>query len=331
MKENHFIFADLSTYDTNVAQQFYGAVFGWQYHDAGDNYLLAYAGQHQATGLYETPQKFKDMRMPPFWMSYIQVNSVDATVQIAREQGGIIEAIEDNAIGKVALIRDPLGAGFTVYEGDALRTRTQGTANTLVNNELFISDIDKIKPFYESVFHWRIEAVDNNRYAIHDKQNQVIGAINEVSNDVKGKYEYWSVFFAVQDIAAAKKAVLAHGGSVVWEMGDFICLADASGGFFHVVKSTQSHAHSGAAVELSDATHAPRMPWKAWLGLALVYVGVFFEQYWVFGLLALFWLLFDIRSGATHLFETISRRQNPILFWLIIATWGILSGWSILF
>lgn len=236
MQENHFIYADLSTYDTDIAQQFYGAVFGWQYDDSGDGYLTAYAGKHAATGLYETTQKFKAMHMPPFWMSYIQVHQVDDCVATAKAQGGIIEMVEDSPMGKVALIRDPLGAGFTIYEGNALHTRTQGVANTLVGNELFISDINAVKPFYESLFNWQIVDQGNGRYAIEDGHKQVIGAINVIDNRIKGKYEYWSVFFAVNDVAKAKQTVLDHGGSIVWEQDGLHCLADASGAFFHVVE-----------------------------------------------------------------------------------------------
>lgn len=52
------------------------------------------------------------------------------------------------------------------------------------------------------------------------------------------------------------------------------------------------------------------------------------------GLLFLFWVVPDLRSGRTHFLELVERRSNPAVYWLIIGTWIVLSlyllfiGWS---
>ena len=154
MQENQFVFADLSTYDLNIARAFYSDVFQWIYDDADPEYLIAEYRGKQISGLYETPQKFKDMMMPSFWMSYIQVANIDDIVENAKILGGIIELVDkDLPIGKVALIRDPLGAGFTAYEGSLLNSRVENETNSLIWNELFISDFSKVKTFYEELFN----------------------------------------------------------------------------------------------------------------------------------------------------------------------------------
>ena len=57
-------------------------------------------------------------------------------------------------LGKVALIRDPQGSGFTVYEGDQLtHTRTLNEPGTLIWNELHVSNAAKVIPFYEGIFN----------------------------------------------------------------------------------------------------------------------------------------------------------------------------------
>ncbi|MEM8900464.1 MAG: VOC family protein [Bacteroidota bacterium] len=186
MKENHFIFADLSTYDLGIAQSFYEKVFGWNYQSDGTGYWTAGLKGKDISGLYESPQKFKDMGMPSFWMSYIQVNDLEKTVAQAKGLGGIIEVVEtDNPIGKIALIRDPLGAGFTIYEGDLLDARTVNTENSLVWNELFISDIQKVKAFYEGIFNWTIKEGVDGIYDILDDKGEKISAIQEISNEIK--------------------------------------------------------------------------------------------------------------------------------------------------
>jgi len=236
MQENHFIYADLSTYDLIKSQQFYGEVFDWKYYNSGEDYLIAFVEKKEVTGLYETPKKFQEMKMPSFWMSYIQINNVEATVEIAREFGGIIELVDlEASIGKIALIRDPAGAGFTVYEGDMLNVRTQDTPNTLIWNELFVSDVSKVKAFYEAIFNWTIVPSETNRYSILDTEGNEIAVINEVSNFIKGKYEYWAVFFGAKDVAKTKAKVLQNGGSLVYEDSYSTVLADSFGAFFHVM------------------------------------------------------------------------------------------------
>lgn len=238
MKKNHFIYADLSTYDLGISRTFYSNVFGWKYFNSGEDYWIALSKNKEATGLYETPKKFQEMNMPSFWMSYIQVNDILETIELARAKGGIIELIDlDASIGKIALIRDPWGAGFTVYEGDMLNARTVNTPNTLVWNELFVSDVKMVKSFYESIFEWKIKASGNGRFKILDLDGEEISAINEVSKSIKGKFEYWSVFFAVKDIEKTESLVLQNGGSLVYEDSYYKILADSFGAFFHIVQT----------------------------------------------------------------------------------------------
>lgn len=236
MRNNPFVYADLSTYDLEIAQKFYRDLFGWSYVDSQEGYLVAYAGEREASGLYETPPKFKAMKMPSFWMSYIEVEKIDPVVAIAREKGGIIELVEESSVGKIALIRDPLGAGFTICEGDQLRVRTKDAVNTLVWNELFVSDLARVKPFYEALFSWQLVAESEGRELILDLDGEPIGAICQLDPQIKGKYEYWSVFFAIDDLQQAKGRALENGGTVVYESSDSLCLADEFGAFFHLVE-----------------------------------------------------------------------------------------------
>jgi len=77
--ENNPFFADLSTYSPKETIPFYENVFGWKYYETA-NYFTAYQGNKEVCGLYETPEKFKQMRMPHFWMTYIQVSDVEQTI-----------------------------------------------------------------------------------------------------------------------------------------------------------------------------------------------------------------------------------------------------------
>lgn len=64
--------------------------------------------------------------------------------------------------------------------------------------------------------------------------------------------------------------------------------------------------------------------WRTILGLILVWIAVWFGWDWVWGLLFLFWVIPDLFSGVTHFMEPIFRQENPILYWLIMASWLVM-------
>lgn len=68
-----------------------------------------------------------------------------------------------------------------------------------------------------------------------------------------------------------------------------------------------------------------RFKWKTILALAIVYVAVFKEWNWPWGVLFIMWTVPALYSGRTYFVEEIDRRNNPILFWIIVGTWITLS------
>ncbi|MEC3907091.1 VOC family protein [Tamlana sp. 2201CG12-4] len=237
MLTNNPFFADLSTYSPEKTIPFYENVFEWNYYKA-DNYYTAYLNDIEVTGLYETPEKFKQMRMPHFWMTYIQVANVSETIEIAKHSGGIIEANQEmKGFGNMALIRDPNGAGFTVYQGNMLKnTRTKSMANTLIWNELHVSDADNVIPFYQSIFDWQITQDRQGIFTVLNHQKEHIADILEIANDYKGKYEYWVCTFGVDSLQKTKTQILKHGGQLVLDEGHRMLFTDHSHEAFFYIK-----------------------------------------------------------------------------------------------
>lgn len=236
-KANNPIFSDLSSYSPKTTIPFYEKVFKWKFYEEY-NYHTAYNDNQPVIGLYETPEKFKKMNMPHFWMTYIQVNSVEKTVEQAKKLGGIIEMTETiSGFGKVALIRDPQGAGFIIYEGAVLKsTRTINTPNTLVWNELHVSDINKVLPFYQGIFNWTFNN-SNGGLEIYNNLDEYIADFVEIPNQMKGKYEYWISSFGVKDLLATKTEILSLGGSLIVNEGNKMLFTDNSGeAFFYITK-----------------------------------------------------------------------------------------------
>lgn len=237
MEYNNPFYADLSTYSPKKSLPFYENIFGWNYYNA-DEYYVAFNEEIEVSGLYETPDKFKQMRMPHFWMTYIKVKNIEETIDKARKLGGIIEVNYNHlAFGKIAIIRDTLGAGFTVYEGCTLiNTRTENTSNTLIWNELHVSNAMKVIPFYEGVFNWKIKKVEDYKYQVFNMDEKHITDILEIPNTIKGKYEYWVCTFGVNNLDRTKNKIERYGGKNLLMDGDRLLAIDNSKEAFFYLK-----------------------------------------------------------------------------------------------
>lgn len=235
MKVNKFIWADLSSYQPEKIKSFYENVFGWQYFE-NEGYYSAFKNEKEVVGLYQTPLKFQEMKMPSFWMSYIQVDNVLETVKKAKSLGAIIELVDtENEFGGVALIRDTLGAGFTVYDGSSLNSRTKSEKNTLIFNELHVSDAKKAITFYQSLFNWNFIESSKNHFDVYIKQSdEKIASILEIDNEIKSKYEYWVCVFGVENLKETKQKVEKNKGFVIYNEGNRILCSDGSEAFFYI-------------------------------------------------------------------------------------------------
>jgi len=235
MEQNKFIWADLSSYDPQKIRSFYETIFDWSYHDTY-GYLTAYIGNSERSGLYKTPEKFQKIKMPSFWMSYIQVESVSETVEKARLLGGIIEMVDlENSIGGIALIRDAQGAGFTVYEGTYLDARTNSEENTLIFNELHVSNAKKAIDFYQDLFNWECQWINSTSVDVYCKASKKkLASIYQIDNFFKGKYQYWICTFGVSNIQKTLVKVKQYGGTVIFEEENRAMCSDGSEAFFYI-------------------------------------------------------------------------------------------------
>lgn len=68
--------------------------------------------------------------------------------------------------------------------------------------------------------------------------------------------------------------------------------------------------------------------WKTVLALSLAAIAIWFNQYWMWAILFIYWLVPDVVSGQTFFVEDINRKDNPILYWAIIATWLFLAAYT---
>ena len=234
---SNFVWADLSTYDPAKSTRFYENVFEWQFHDVG-GYFVAMQDSVEITGLYETPEFFKKIKMPHFWMSYIAVDDVVRVSEIARAcDDAKVELSDDFYGGRIALIRDPQGAGFTIYDGGKLDGRKHKVGQ-MMWNELHVSDTSSVIPFYERLFGWTIrQGKSAGKYHVFNLNQEHISDISRIPSELKGKYEYWACTFAVDNLNQVKNRIEENGGGVVFDEGERTMMHDNSGEAFFYIQS----------------------------------------------------------------------------------------------
>lgn len=214
MEHGEFIWCDLSAYDPKTARAFYTQLFGWVWIEEDGSHLASIAHKPVAS-VYQMPSKFIDMGMPSFWMSYISVESANDTAATAERLGGKVElgpaVYQDRSA--FALIRDPLGAGFTVIDTSPTKGATKGPGARL-GHALFVSDVTAIRDFYTGLFGWSFEDIGGGIYAVHHLDKLLFYAHEIPDPAVRGQEQYWSVLFAD---AGGRAAIEAHRGSIISE------------------------------------------------------------------------------------------------------------------
>ncbi len=339
MAHGDFVWCDLSAFDVGGARELYARVFGWTYRTItqpdGSDYHLAAAGHDAGAAIFEMPQKFQDLGLPSFWMPYIEVDNIEHTVKLAAGLGGKVEVgpvpFSDHAT--IALIRDPLGAGFTVCQGeDLVPRRTAGVPGRMVWNALHVSDAAAVTGFYETLFGWRISA-DGAPHGTHDVRRTAgdkISEIHEIPDELRGEHQFWGVHFSVADLAAAGAQVRSGGGGILYEGmgndGPGVLAHDPGGAAFFLVEAKA--ARDSAATLLARLW--PKY-WKSALAVATIWIAVFFEMNWVWGVLFLMWTIPALQTGRTYFVEPVNRDDDAVVFWLIVGSWIVLSVVMILY
>jgi uncharacterized protein len=109
----------LSTTDVDAARSFYGELFGWTTEpfedDAGDYWNFRNRDGWLNGGLMAVPTP----DMPPSWRVLFTVHDVQDAVRRAKELGGDVVVLPTStALGDIAVVHDPAGAAFGLFDGE---------------------------------------------------------------------------------------------------------------------------------------------------------------------------------------------------------------------
>lgn len=110
-----FCWAELLTRDTSRAESFYKALFGWG--TGGESSYIEWKhGDRSIGGLMEIRKEWGEV--PPHWLVYFQVESVDRSVEKAKGLRGVLTMGPQDVpeVGRFAMLHDPQGAAFYVFQ-----------------------------------------------------------------------------------------------------------------------------------------------------------------------------------------------------------------------
>jgi predicted enzyme related to lactoylglutathione lyase len=189
--------------------------------------------------------------MPSVWNSYIAVDDPGAVMAKAEAAGGqvVMPPMDVFTSGSMAVLADPAGAMFSVWRaGDHIGAEIANEANTWSWNELLSRDIDASKAFYAEVFGWEYDEQDMGPQTgiysvIRGGESGGLGGLMAMPEQVPEMVpSHWSVYFTVDDLAAAQERVTANGGMTVMEpmempgIGTMATMHDPTGGTFTLMQ-----------------------------------------------------------------------------------------------
>lgn len=65
------------------------------------------------------------------------------------------------------------------------------------------------------------------------------------------------------------------------------------------------------------------------IGLVLLYIAVFSDWQWLWGVLFLIWVIPDLFTGITYFIEPVEKKTHKILYWAIVLSWIWMSIYMI--
>ena len=235
---------DTSQPEPEAALPFYSALFGWEFEDvmpegSEGRYFIGRLRGGDVAAVGSIPQGAPPMAT---WNTYVWVESADETAAKARVAGGgvVMEPFDVMDAGRMAVLTDPEGAAFSVWQAKTQRgAQIVNEHGSLNFNGLATRDPERARAFYGGVFGWKTLALpagvmwtlpgygdhlEEHSPGLREQMAQmggpegfidVVAALNPIADDEPATPAHWSVTFAVDDADATAAKARELGGEVV--------------------------------------------------------------------------------------------------------------------
>lgn len=246
-KPGSFCWFELATTDQTAAKNFYSSLFGWSFNDSqigpGDFYSIFRLNGNDTAAAFTMRPEQQSQGMPPNWLLYVAVENADVAARRASELGGKIcaPAFDVFDAGRMAVIADPTGAAFAVWQAN----RHKGVTIFGENGAACWADLRTHHPaearhFYHELFGWSfVEGEQDHSGYLHIKNGeQFIGGISPGPGGDTQIPPHWLIYFQVSECDATAAKAKGLGAQFFVEpasmsgVGRFAVLKDPQGAVF---------------------------------------------------------------------------------------------------
>jgi predicted enzyme related to lactoylglutathione lyase len=209
---------DLMTPDRQAAQAFYGDLFGWEFLESGPEhgfYVQAHIDGRPVAGLGEGPAD--QPTATAAWTTYLAVDDVEAMTRRVTAAGGtaLMPAIEIGDFGRMAVVADPAGAVFGLWEaGEHIGARLVNVPGAMCWNEALSGDFEASKAFYAEVFGFALQDLSGPEFEYVGLQirARTVGGLGAIGTEMESVSSHWLTYFAVESADAVAARAVALGG-----------------------------------------------------------------------------------------------------------------------
>jgi uncharacterized protein len=219
-----FIWHELLSTDPDAAIRFYKDVIGWDVMswDQDPGYRMFTWNGVPMAGVMLLPEEARQSGAPSHWLSYVSVRDIERTVMQAARMGAMtyLEPMDIPTVGRMAVLADPQGATFGVYE--PLTSGPPGDTPALGDfswHELAADDWKTAWEFYRALFDWEYATqYDLGPLGAYWLFRRVPG-----SRPLGGMYNrppevphaHWLPYVHVPSVRGVAEPIARHGGRVV--------------------------------------------------------------------------------------------------------------------
>lgn len=240
-----FVWHDHISNDPNKARDFYSKLLGWktEVFMPGEMDYPAISVDGETHGGFGPAQG----GAPPHWLGHIAVEDVDETVTRAEAAGGSVlaPAMDIPEVGRMAVMRDPQGAAFSVFSSAS--EDWNPTGGVFVWDELHTTDVEGAKAFYREVVGWSANDTDMGggvTYTIFESGGEQRGGCMMIRQpDMPPN---WLTYIGVDDVDGKCKEAEDLGAQKMVDpmdipgVGRFAGLIDPTGAAFALYKPSES-------------------------------------------------------------------------------------------
>jgi uncharacterized protein len=267
-----FVWYELTTPDVDAAKKFYSPITGWGTQQFDKDYTMWTTRGVPIAGIFRLSPEQRQKGIPPNWMPYVDVNSVDDTARKATSLGGkVMHGPADiPGTGRFAVLQDPQGAVFGIYGSSKMSNPWDGTpvVGRFSWHELMTTDYQKAFDFYRQLFGWEktgeMDMGGGNMYFMYGIKGKMYGGIFNRPPEMAGMTPFWMVYVHVKDVQKAVDTAKRAGGFVKQPPmevpgGKIAILGDPQGAGFAVHAAAAAQAPKPAAAKTTGGTSRPKV------------------------------------------------------------------------